>query len=118
MEMRKKRLSKSFKTRISNDPMSVVELYSQPDDDDICEPLVRALEDPDKTAIKALVLNSLTSDECQKNAIELLLYFMKDEKRYVRLAASKTIRMIENLLGVWIDPVTGGHQDSGKTIGR
>jgi HEAT repeat protein len=182
MERRKKRLSKSFRARISTDPMSVADLYSQPDDDDICEPLVRALEDshkivrsaaidslislndmyastsilwmllhgnvharkasaevlgtiggnditvinylikamqdPDRfvriTTIEALVLNSMTSDECQKNAIELLLYFKKDEKKYVRIAASKALRMIETMLGVWIEPVTEDPQDTIK----
>jgi HEAT repeat protein len=182
MERRKKRLSKSFRARISTDPMSVADLYSQPDDDDICEPLVRALEDshkivrsaaidslislndmyastsilwmllhgnvharrasaeilgaiggnditvsnyliqamqdPDKIvrdkAIESLVINSLTSDECQKNAIELLLYFRNDEKKYIRIAAAKALLMIETILGVWIEPVTEDTQDTIK----
>jgi hypothetical protein len=56
----------------------------------------------------------MTSDECQKNAIELLLYFRNDEKKYVRIAASKALRMIETMLGVWIEPVTEDPQDTIK----
>jgi HEAT repeat protein len=184
-EIREKRLSRSFRSQISADPvLSVAKLYSQPDDRDVCESLVRALEAPEKfirsaavnglislndmyastsvlwtllhgsvqarkaaaevlgkigygdilvieylikalqdtdrivrnTAIKALVLNSLMSNECQKNAIELLLYFRKDEKKYVRIAASKALRTIETILGVTIEPVIDEPPDTGKLL--
>jgi len=89
MELRNKGLSKSLKARISADPMSVADLYRQPDDRDICEPLVRALEDPHKivrtAAIEALIsLNDMYastsilwtllhgSDHARKAAAEVL----------------------------------------------
>jgi len=54
----------SFYIKILKDPFTAAELYAQPDDDDLCEPLVRALEDPDelirRSAVRALVaLNDL-----------------------------------------------------------
>jgi HEAT repeat protein len=50
----------SFYQKILKDPFAVVDLYDQPDDDDLCEPLVRALEDPDdlirRAAVRALIM--------------------------------------------------------------
>lgn len=50
----------SFYTKILKDPIAVADLYARPEDDDICEPLVRALEDPDDlirhAAVTALVM--------------------------------------------------------------
>jgi len=50
----------AFYIKILKDPMAVADLYARPEDRDLCEPLVRALEDPDDlirhTAVTALVL--------------------------------------------------------------
>jgi len=50
----------SFFKKLLNDPMSVADLYARPEDRDLCEPLVRALEDPDdlvrRVAVTALVM--------------------------------------------------------------
>ena len=50
----------SFYTKILKDPTSVADLYARPEDQDVCEPLVRALEDPDdlirRAAVSALVM--------------------------------------------------------------
>jgi HEAT repeat protein len=50
----------SFYMKILKDPTVVADLYAQTGDEDVCEPLVRALEDPDdlirRAAVKALVL--------------------------------------------------------------
>ena len=50
----------SFYQEIMKDPLSVADLYARPEDQDVCEPLVRALEDPDelirRAAIRALVM--------------------------------------------------------------
>ena len=50
----------AFYIKILKDPMAVADLYARPEDRDLCEPLVRALEDPDdltrRAAVKALVM--------------------------------------------------------------
>jgi HEAT repeat protein len=49
-----------FFKRLRDDPMVVADLYARPDDRDVCEPLVRALEDPDAlirhAAVRGLVM--------------------------------------------------------------
>lgn len=50
----------SFYQKILRDPTAVADLYARPEDDDICEALVRALEDPDdlirRAAVTALIM--------------------------------------------------------------
>ena len=50
----------SFYMKILKDPTVVADLYARPEDQDVCEPLVKALEDPDelirRAAIRALIM--------------------------------------------------------------
>jgi len=50
----------SFYMKILKDPAVAADLYAHPEDQDVCEPLVRALEDPDElirqAAVRALVM--------------------------------------------------------------
>jgi|WetSurMetagenome_2_1015567.scaffolds.fasta_scaffold190262_2 HEAT repeat protein len=92
METRRKQLSKSLKARISTDPMSVADLYSQPDDHDICEPLVRALQDRDKivrhAAIDALIcLNDMYASSS-------ILWMLLHGNIYAREAAARVLAFI------------------------
>lgn len=53
----------SFFTKILKDPTAVADLYARPEDDDICEPLVRALEDSDDLVRRAAVISLIMLDD-------------------------------------------------------
>jgi HEAT repeat protein len=53
----------SFYQKILKDPTAVADLYARPEDDDICEALVRALEDPDDLIHRATVTALIMLDD-------------------------------------------------------
>ena len=72
--------------------MSVADLYSQTDDDDICEPLVRALQAPEKivrqAAIDALIC---LNDMYASNSI---LWMLLHGNVHAREAAARVLAII------------------------
>jgi HEAT repeat protein len=75
--------------RLSKDPFAAAELYGQPGDKDICEPLVRALEDTEgkvrRAAIEALVaLNDLY-------AASSISWTIRHGSDHARLAATEVL---------------------------
>jgi hypothetical protein len=48
---------------LRNDPMVVADWYGRPDDDDVCEPCIRALEDPDEMVREAAVAELMALDD-------------------------------------------------------
>lgn len=99
---------KTFRKLIRTNPFVVADLYAQPDDDDICEPLVRALEDQDrvirKAAVEALVdLNDL-------HAASQIFWMVSRGSRHARRAAAEILGRlsdplcIHSLMGALHDP--------------
>lgn len=99
---------KAFGKLVRTNPFVVADLYAQPDDDDICEPLVRALEDPDrvirKAAVEALVsLNDL-------HAASQIFWVVSRGSRHARKAAAEVLGKLKDpmsircLIGALHDP--------------
>jgi len=79
-------------TRIFTDPMSVADLYSQPDDDDICEPLVRALQDPDETVRLAAIESLICLNDMY--ASSSILWMLLHGNIYAREASARVLAVI------------------------
>jgi HEAT repeat protein len=94
MENKEIRLSKSLKARILSDPMAVADLYSQPDDDDICEPLVRALEDPHKIVRSAAISALISLNDMY--ASTSILWTLLHGSDLARIAAAEVLGRIGN----------------------
>ena len=102
---------KTIMERLRSDPFAAAELYGQPGDRDICEPLVRALEDADlsvrRAAIEALVaLNDLY-------AASSIYWTIRRGSGHARQAAAEVLgrlpepRSIPYLVEALQDPAAG-----------
>jgi HEAT repeat protein len=101
---------------LQDDPFIVAEWYSQPGDGDICEPLVRALEDPDEI-VRAATVGALVSLN-DLYAASSILWMLLHGSVHARKAAAEVLGAIGrgNLLA--IQYLTKALEDPDNTVRR
>lgn len=90
--MIKRPLSKSFKAKIRQDLMVVADLYSEPDDRDVCEPLIRALGDPEKIVREAAIEMLINLDDMYSS--HSILWTLLHGNTHARKAAARVLTEI------------------------